>query len=73
MFYYGTDEPAMVLTDSLDVGDPRSEKEHDYRVSGETWTGSLTAQYEGEEHSPTDDHGRSFTGSSAFTVKIDAG
>jgi hypothetical protein len=72
VFYYGTDQPAMVLTDSLAVGDPRSEKQHAYRVTGVTWTGYLTAQYEGEEHSPTNGHGRSFTGSSAFTVKIDA-
>jgi hypothetical protein len=70
VFYYGTDEPAMVQTDMLDVGNSRSEKDHDYRVTGETWHGSLTSQYEGEEQSPGDDDGRSFTGSSEFTVKI---
>ena len=70
VFYYGTDEPAMVQTDMLDVGNSRSEKSHDYRVSGETWHGSLTSQYEGEERSPSGDDGRSFAGSSEFTVKI---
>ena len=72
VFYYGTDEPAMVLTDVLDVADRRSEQEHGYQVTGATWTGCLTAQYEGEEHSATTHRGRSFTGSSAFTVKVAA-
>ena len=39
-------------------------------MTGVTWTGYLASQYEGEEHSASGDDGRSFTGSSEFTVKI---
>jgi len=72
IFYYGTDKPAMVLTDSVDVGSPDSEQAHGYRATGETWKGSLTSQYEGDRNDQVSDDGRSFSGASEFTVKVAA-
>jgi hypothetical protein len=39
----------VVLTDTLDVGDPASEAAHDYAVTGQTWAGSLAAGYDTAE------------------------
>jgi hypothetical protein len=70
VYYYGTDEPAMALTDVVDVGSLHSEKAHDYKVAGETRKGFLVSQYEGDWNIHSGDDGRSFSGSSEFTVKI---
>jgi hypothetical protein len=73
-----TDRPGgcnLKLTDELDVGKPASEKAHDYRVTGETWSGVTAASYDLMEYAPreptTTDVGRAFAGASQFTVKID--
>jgi hypothetical protein len=63
------------LTDQLDVGKPASEKAHQYRVTGEKWSGVTASSYDRMEYAPhtptTVDDGRAFTGASEFTVKID--
>ena len=45
VFYYGIDQPTLVQTDALDVGDPTSELAHAYRSDGESVT--LISRYEG--------------------------
>lgn len=47
-FYYARPEPALILTDSLDVGDERSESLHRYEADGVAWTGEATFHYEGD-------------------------
>ncbi len=73
VFYYGLDQPALHLTDAVDVGDLRSETGHDYHVSGQTWTGPLESFYEGDEDETLvkEKAGRAFTGASDFRVRID--
>jgi len=71
IFYYGVDEIGMSLTDTLDVGDPDSERVHNYKVAGQTFEGSLESYYEGDDdHILVKDHGRAFGGYSEFTVRI---
>lgn len=73
-FYYKAPQPLATLTDELGVGDATSEAAHGYIVTGQTWSGTTTDEYEGDHDgvSVTDD-GRRFTtdGSSEFTVAID--
>ncbi len=45
VFYYGIDEPTLLQTDLLDVGNSESEKAHNYRSDGEIVP--LTSRYEG--------------------------
>ena len=73
VFYYGRDQGTLRLTDSVDVGDKRSEFGHDYHVAGQTWTGPLESFYEGDEDETPlrDKAGRAFTGASDFRVRID--
>ena len=40
---------AVVLSDTLDVGNPASEAAHAYTVSGQTWSGTLVARYDTAE------------------------
>ena len=70
--YSKRDEPLAMLTDELDVGDTASETAHSYTISGQTWAGSLTDEYEGDDDnvSVTDD-GRRHSDSSQFTLAID--
>ena len=66
----------LTQTDELDVGDPTSEQNHAYQVTGETWTGQTDASYDAYEQGdpfPTVDQGHSFNSASEFTVKIDPG
>ena len=71
VFWYGRPKAAMVLTDLLDVGDPDSEKAHDYSAPGSTsW--ELTSTFEGEfDDVPITDNGRTLAGHSEFVVKVD--
>jgi len=70
--YYKRPEPLAAITDELDVGDAASEAAHAYAISGETWSGSLTDEYEGDDDdvSVTDD-GRGHNDRSEFTVAIE--
>lgn len=71
-FYYYIPETSMHMTDKLDVGDPASEKQHGYRVDAETWSGDLTATYEGnEEDVVIRDVGRKHKGFSEFKLTVD--
>ncbi|HZG76207.1 MAG TPA: DUF2961 domain-containing protein [Paenibacillus sp.] len=49
LFYYGVDEPGMVLTDELDVGSKSSEGIHSYRTSGSRGYYAVESYYEGDE------------------------
>nr|WP_144928968.1 glycoside hydrolase family 172 protein [Paenibacillus bovis] len=69
-FYYHQPEPRMTMTDELDIGDTTSEEEHNYTISGETWTGKLTHTYEGNFAEEVEDEGRSHNGFSEFTMRI---
>lgn len=64
----------LLLTDQLDVGDPVSEANHRYSVSGQTWARTLRSGYDGYErnyeYDICQDDGRAFNGSSEFTVNI---
>lgn len=73
IFYYGLDQPALRLTDAVDVGDKRSEPGHDYHITGQTWTGPLESFYEGDEDEVLvkEKAGRAFRGASDFRVRID--
>jgi hypothetical protein len=79
VFYYGIDAPTLVQTDALDVGDPASERTHDYRSDGTPVT--LTSRYEGcsfmaDQYSggfvpgEVTDSGRAVTNASEFTVAV---
>jgi Protein of unknown function (DUF2961) len=76
-FYYAIDAPCIRLTDSLDIGNPVSEKKHDYNISGEVKSETGTYWYDGELNNilfkvpGITDNGRTFNGSSEFVVKID--
>jgi hypothetical protein len=70
VFWYGEREPAMVLTDFLDVGDGDAEAGHGYQAPGSVrW--ELTTALEGEfDDIPITDHGRTLTGPSEFLIRI---
>lgn len=70
VFWYGEPEPAMVLTDFLNVGDPESESRHGYSAPASVaW--ALTSAFEGEfDDVPIADSGRTLNGPSQFTAQI---
>lgn len=73
IFYYGRSQAtALRLTDTLDVGDAQSEKQHDYQLSGSEQANTLTSTYE-DDGTPgsLSDHGYVLTGASSFVVSID--
>jgi hypothetical protein len=71
VFYYGEPEPAMIMTDCLDVGDLESEKKHEYTATGSNvW--NLISALEGEfDDVMIADNGRTIAGLSQFFVRID--
>jgi hypothetical protein len=70
--YYKQAEPLATLTDELDVGDADSEAAHSYVIDGQTWSGSLTHTYEGDDDGvPVTDDGRQHNHSSQFVVALD--
>ena len=53
--WYYLDTPGdcnLKLTDEFDVGKPESEKAHQYRVTGEKWSGATASSYDRMEYSP---------------------
>ncbi len=82
-FFYQRDEPALTLTDELDVGDAASEQAHAYACKGATEEAAYVLPYEGAyqltllDDAPRDrdhafkDSGRAWTGTSSFTVNVD--
>ena len=55
-----------LLVDQVDVGDSTSEKEHSYRIGGETWRGPRTLSY--PDGRRVYDDGRAHQGSEVFVV-----
>ena len=71
LFYYGVDEPGLVLTDELDVGNKASEGTHGYRAAGSRGYYTLESYYEGDEdHKLIRDIGHEIEGASEFIVTI---
>ncbi len=77
-FFYAQETPGVALSDELDVGNRDSEAAHSYRVSGGRKELAGKYWYDGEFNNvlfktpAIEDEGVAFSGSSEFTVKIDA-
>lgn len=76
IFYYKSRSgPNLHCTDEIDVGNHYSETQHHYGITQPTWQGIRTDQYDGYErnldYETCTDDGRSFRGSSQFTVTVD--
>lgn len=78
-YWYGVPSPALVKTDDLRVGDPPSEKDHQYHSPDASPSYDLTSRYEwgvdhlkGKEVYPAHtDRGRTTKGTSEFTLKLE--
>jgi hypothetical protein len=78
-YWYGTPRACLVLTDSLDVGDPADEARHAYHSPAASSVETLTSRYEWgvdrlgdlEIFPETSDSGRHTKGTSEFTLAID--
>ena len=78
-YWYGLPAASLVMTDSLKVGDPESEKEHRYVSPEASAPYAITSNYEvGVDHirnvvvqPPETDQGRKTKGTSEFQLKID--
>jgi hypothetical protein len=73
VWYYKKDELSTKKTDSIDVMNDASEKQHDFVTNGETWKGEKTGIYPGiriYKDSVSDD-GRTFSGDCSFKAAID--
>jgi hypothetical protein len=70
-YYYHRPEPAMILSDTLDVGNPEDEAAHEYTIEGETWSGERAFSYEGDfDDVEIADNGRAHKGASGFTLSV---
>jgi len=77
-YWYGVNRPSLIKTDELKVGNPDSEKAHDYRSPNASEPYQITSRYEwgvdtlnGKEIYPAHaDVGRKTTGESEFTLKL---
>jgi hypothetical protein len=72
VWYYEKDKTSLLLTDSLNVMNPESEKQHNYKVTGLTWSGKKEGQYPGKRiyNFSVSDDGRTFNKYSEFDVKV---
>jgi hypothetical protein len=78
-YWYGTPSPSLRQTDELRVGDAGSEKPHRYHSPDASAPYAITSRYEwgpdhlgGREIYPAHtDRGRTTTGTSEFTLKVD--
>lgn len=78
-FWYGINQPCLILTDTFNVGDTDDERRHDYDSPQASPVQTLSSRYEwgvdhldGKEIFPeTTDKGRFTKGSSTFTLKLD--
>jgi hypothetical protein len=72
IYYYRQARLRLVLNDALIVGDATSEQQHLYEINDATWSGSLSATWEGEFSAQSmTATGRSHKGSSSFILQID--
>lgn len=69
-YYYQADQPGIVKTDEIDIGDPTSESAHSYARGTQVWSGLLNQQYEGDSDAYISDDGRQLNGYCEFTVRI---
>ena len=76
VFWYGTSAPRLVQTDEMDIGNAKSQKDHNYNAAGDVERVKGDRWYDGEFNNvlfktpPTADEGVSFTNSSTFSVSI---
>lgn len=74
-YYMSAFNDTIKLTDKVDIGNKESEKQHNYRVEGQTWEGTLASCYDGYQIKPdyyqAEDNGRAFNKKSSFVVNID--
>jgi hypothetical protein len=78
-YWYGAPSPSLRKTDELQIGDVASERGHNYRSPGASAPYEIESRYEwgvdrlrGKEVYPAhQDRGRSTTGTSEFTVKLE--
>ncbi|HET9496169.1 MAG TPA: DUF2961 domain-containing protein [Chloroflexia bacterium] len=70
--YVAPGSPTLRQTDTLRVGDPNSEQQHNYVITNPTWQGTVSHTYvgrdDGRRFSGT---GRAHTGSSEFTLSVE--
>ena len=72
-YYYKIDEPGMILSDKLDIGNTQSETTHNYVINNQTWLGNRDFYYEGDDDDIlVSDNGKAFRGYSEFTVAIES-
>jgi hypothetical protein len=74
-YWYGLPSPSLVKTDELSVGNPNSEKAHDYDSPDASGPVEITSRYEGNLGGKEIDRGhtevgRYTTGASEFTLKL---
>jgi hypothetical protein len=77
-YWYGVDQPSLIKADELKVGDPASEKAHDYDSPQASEPYEITSRYEwgvdtlrGREIYPAHtDRGRKTSGTSEFTLNL---
>ncbi len=75
VYYYKSAQLGnLILTDVVDVGDPASERTHDYTLAGKTCENSHYSGYDGYErdyqHDMLRDTGYGYSGNSEFTASI---
>ncbi len=72
VWYYEKEKPALVQTDSIEVMDALSERQHAYKISGETWSGKKLGAYPGKRiyNDSMYDAGRSFSDYSQFNAAV---
>lgn len=83
-YWYGLDQPSLLLTDEFDVGNPDDERRHDYASPRASPADTLVSRFEwgpdqaripdgeGEKEvfAPVADDGRRTTGQSEFTIHL---
>jgi hypothetical protein len=76
-YYKSESGKALELSDSFDMGDPDSEKEHSCKIAGKQWSGELTQSYDSydtqDDYCVTTDDGVSFNKYCEFEARIDPG
>jgi hypothetical protein len=78
-FWYGLPAASLVQTDFLQIGDPESERSHQYNSPAASEPYTITSRYElGPDHvkdteifPATTDRGRTTAGTTEFTIKLD--
>jgi len=69
-YYYAQSTSRIALTDTLVIGDAKSEQTHAYTVTSATFEGSRTYTFEREDPTPMTASGRAHTGTSSFELAI---